>query len=235
MGELPSRTLNKMKKLILKQLSPEPDSATQPFSLVPLLKFPKTEKGKGNIPYTETPPFKKYQKIQLQEMRPVIAGEDLTEVSISEVDRKLKREFPNIFAQGYIAINPKDKTDKWYVSKDFFNDNYALVEHTDVPVPDCRNAAPLSETPKKMENKFTLEKLKQFLLTLTDEQLEQPVRIEFEDCPVQNLEGYEIVDETIFCNADDVGTLNELKKIHKNRLDITEYEIDKNKGDVIFY
>lgn len=67
--------------------------------------------------------FKKYKRKGLSEMRQVILGEDLTGVSISEPDKKLMQEFPNIFAQGYIARNPDNHEDLWYVAKDYFDKN----------------------------------------------------------------------------------------------------------------
>jgi len=67
--------------------------------------------------------FKQYRRKSISEMRPVVMGEDLTGVSISEPDKKLMQEHPNIFAQGYIARNPKNHEDLWYVAKDYFDDN----------------------------------------------------------------------------------------------------------------
>lgn len=67
--------------------------------------------------------FKQYRRKSISEMRQVVFGEDLTGVSISEPDKKLMQESPNIFAQGYIARNPKNHEDQWYVAKDYFDDN----------------------------------------------------------------------------------------------------------------
>jgi hypothetical protein len=67
--------------------------------------------------------FKQYRRKSISEMRQVIFGEDLTGVSISEPDKKLMKEHPNVFAQGYIARNPKNHEDLWYVAKDYFDDN----------------------------------------------------------------------------------------------------------------
>jgi hypothetical protein len=67
--------------------------------------------------------FKKYRRKSVSEMRQVIFGEDLTGVSISEPDKKLMQENPNVFAQGYIARNPKNHEDLWYVAKEYFDDN----------------------------------------------------------------------------------------------------------------
>lgn len=67
--------------------------------------------------------FKQYRRKSISEMRQVVFGEDLSGVSISDVDKKLRDEFPNIFAQGYIARNPKNHADLWYVAKEYFDDN----------------------------------------------------------------------------------------------------------------
>ena len=61
-------------------------------------------------------------------MRQVVFGEDLTGVSISEPDKKLMQELPNVFTQGYIARNPKNHEDQWYVAKDYFDDNLEPIE-----------------------------------------------------------------------------------------------------------
>jgi hypothetical protein len=68
--------------------------------------------------------FKQYRIKSISEMRQVVFGEDLTRVSISDTDKNLMREHPNVFAQGYIARNPKNHEDQWYVAKDYFDDNF---------------------------------------------------------------------------------------------------------------
>lgn len=62
--------------------------------------------------------IKQYQKKGVQAMRPYIPGEDLTGVSVSEEDT------PE--AGGMIAIGA-DNEARWYVSKDFFDQNYVEV------------------------------------------------------------------------------------------------------------
>lgn len=69
------------------------------------------------------PEFKQYKRKGLSEMRQILFGEDMTGISISEPDKTLMRENPNLFVQGYIARNPKDHTDLWYVAKKYFDDN----------------------------------------------------------------------------------------------------------------
>ena len=54
--------------------------------------------------------FKQYKRKGLSEMRPYVLGEDMTEISLSEPDKAL----PTLEG-GYIARNPKNHDDKWYV------------------------------------------------------------------------------------------------------------------------
>jgi hypothetical protein len=64
--------------------------------------------------------FKNYRKKNVQPMRPYVVGEDLTGVSVSAEDT------PEI--GGMIAQNPNNPSDKWYVAKKFFEDNYELAD-----------------------------------------------------------------------------------------------------------
>jgi hypothetical protein len=65
--------------------------------------------------------YKNYIKKAVQLMRPYIPGEDLTGISVSPEDT------PE--AGGMIAINPKNPNDKWYVAKDFFQENYVKADN----------------------------------------------------------------------------------------------------------
>ena len=49
-------------------------------------------------------------------MRPYILGEDLTHISVADVDYP-----PN--DMGMIARNPKNHADQWYVAQKYFEDN----------------------------------------------------------------------------------------------------------------
>jgi len=60
--------------------------------------------------------WRDYKKTAVQRMRPYIPGEDMVGISIASGDT------PEL--GGMIAVNPKDSTDLWYVSKQFFEDNY---------------------------------------------------------------------------------------------------------------
>jgi hypothetical protein len=73
--------------------------------------------------------FKKYKRKGLSEMVSaaefILNGGDLSKVSISEPDKALDQEQ---FEQGYIARNPKNHEDMWYVAKKYFDDNLEPAE-----------------------------------------------------------------------------------------------------------
>lgn len=64
--------------------------------------------------------FKQYRKSAIAEMRPYVEGEDLAGISVN------KEDSPGL--GGMIARNPKNHQDQWYVAKQFFADNYVLVQ-----------------------------------------------------------------------------------------------------------
>lgn len=64
--------------------------------------------------------FKQYKRKGLSEMRPYVKGEDLTGVSVSEVDSPEND-------MGMVARNPLNHADKWYVSRKYFEDNLELA------------------------------------------------------------------------------------------------------------
>jgi hypothetical protein len=61
--------------------------------------------------------FKKYKRTNIAEMRPYIKGEDLTHISVSEVDDPEND-------MGMVARNPQNHNDQWYVAKQYFEDNF---------------------------------------------------------------------------------------------------------------
>jgi len=63
--------------------------------------------------------MKLYRKKLLQPMRAYIEGEDMTGISVAEGDT------PEV--GGMVAVNPDDNIDRWYVSKQFFEDNYEVA------------------------------------------------------------------------------------------------------------
>ncbi len=72
--------------------------------------------------------FKQYQRKGLSEMiQAKLFTESMDSVSVSEADKALSNEE---FMEGYIARNPLNHEDKWYVSKKYFDENL-----TEVPEP----------------------------------------------------------------------------------------------------
>ena len=72
--------------------------------------------------------FKQYSRKGLSEMTPIktYIG-DLGKVSVSGADKLLDNE---IFNEGFIARNPKNHNDLWYVSKKYFDENLEEVPLT---------------------------------------------------------------------------------------------------------
>jgi hypothetical protein len=69
------------------------------------------------------PPWKRYRRTGLSEMRPYIPGESLIFISLSAADIP---EFG-----GMVARNPQNHEDQWYVSKQYFLDNLEPVEEAE--------------------------------------------------------------------------------------------------------
>ena len=69
--------------------------------------------------------FKQYKRKGLSEMIPLkdFTGE-ISEISVSTQDDLLSHEE---FNQGYVARNPKNHLDMWYVAKKYFDDNLELA------------------------------------------------------------------------------------------------------------
>ena len=60
--------------------------------------------------------FKQYKRKGLSEMRPYVAGEDMTGISVSNTDNPETD-------MGMIARNPINHADQWYVARKYFEDN----------------------------------------------------------------------------------------------------------------
>ncbi len=67
----------------------------------------------------------KYRRTNVAEMRPIVKGEDLEGISISEPDNQLRYDDPAAFDLGFIARNPQNHTDQWYVARAYFDANFA--------------------------------------------------------------------------------------------------------------
>ena len=66
--------------------------------------------------------FKEYKRKSRMELRPYVLGENLDGVSISVPDKR--NGSPKV--GDYIARNPKDHSDMWLVSAQYFADNYEV-------------------------------------------------------------------------------------------------------------
>jgi len=65
--------------------------------------------------------FQRYRRTNIAEMRPYIKGEDLSEVSVSDVDSPHDD-------MGMIARNPHNHDDQWYVARKYFDDNFVPID-----------------------------------------------------------------------------------------------------------
>ena len=63
--------------------------------------------------------WRQYRRKGVIELRPYVAEEDLTNVSVSEQDA------PKV--GGMIARNPNNHADMWYVNKEYFDTNYEEI------------------------------------------------------------------------------------------------------------
>ena len=67
--------------------------------------------------------FKQYRRKQIAELRPYVAGEDMTGVNVGAEDAKAGS--PK--AGDMIARNPKNHDDRWLVAAAYFADNFEPV------------------------------------------------------------------------------------------------------------
>lgn len=64
--------------------------------------------------------FTRYRRSQIAELRPYVAGEDMSRISISAPDSEAGS--PKV--GDMIARNPKNHDDKWLVARQYFSDNF---------------------------------------------------------------------------------------------------------------
>ena len=64
--------------------------------------------------------FKEYKRTNVAEMRPYVLGEDLTGISVAEVDNPEND-------MGMIARNPNNYKDQWYVARKYFEENFEEI------------------------------------------------------------------------------------------------------------
>lgn len=72
-------------------------------------------------------PFEKYRRTNIAEMRPIVPGEDLRNVSISQPDQSLRAHDPATFDLGFVARHPQNHAAQWYVSRAYFDANFEAV------------------------------------------------------------------------------------------------------------
>ena len=75
--------------------------------------------GYGAVPEVDENPFKEYKRKGDSSMRKYVLDEDLSKISVSDVDDP-KTDL------GYIARNPANWEDKWYVAKEYAVANFDL-------------------------------------------------------------------------------------------------------------
>ena len=63
--------------------------------------------------------FKRYTRKGFSEMRLYVPGEDLSNISVADVD------IPSL--GGMVARNPRDHKDQWYVARKYFEENLELA------------------------------------------------------------------------------------------------------------
>lgn len=83
-------------------------------------------------PKALTPPWAYYRRTGLSEMRPYVPGEDLKGISVSAPDMDMLNKALEHGADpgGYVARNPKNHADQWYVAQAYFDEN---LEPADTP------------------------------------------------------------------------------------------------------
>jgi hypothetical protein len=71
--------------------------------------------------------WKQYRRTNVAEMRPVVAGEDLEGVSISDPDKAMRDVNRVEFDRGFVARNPANYADQWYVARAYFDANFEVL------------------------------------------------------------------------------------------------------------
>ena len=69
----------------------------------------------------------KYRRINDAEMRPIVRGEDLKGVSVSDADNLTRYEDPALFDRGFVARNSQNHADQWYVARAYFEANFEPI------------------------------------------------------------------------------------------------------------
>lgn len=87
----------------------------------------------------------------------------------------------------------------------------------------------------KIQSVKYLRDLKEFLNSLTEDQLVQPIKIEFEESPFLYARKIVVTTKDFYVNmfdSEDFGTLEELQEIHKENFELTDYRIHESAGTI---
>lgn len=74
--------------------------------------------------------WKKYRRTNLAEMRAIDPKESLGLVSVSAPDAELFNTDCEEFNRGFIARNPANHADQWYVARAYFDANFEPIEES---------------------------------------------------------------------------------------------------------
>lgn len=118
-------------------------------------------------PLKLTPPWAYYRRTGLSEMRPYIPREPLAAISVSapDMDTITRALIEGRDPGGYVARNPKNHADKWYVTQTYFDEH---LEPADTPARD--DAAELRAEVEGYRN--TAQNLARAVTALQDENAE---------------------------------------------------------------
>lgn len=71
--------------------------------------------------------WKQYRRTNIAEMRAFVPGEDTSKFSVSEPDRQLCVNDIDEFQRGFVARNPQNHAEQWYVARAYFDVNFEPV------------------------------------------------------------------------------------------------------------
>jgi hypothetical protein len=78
--------------------------------------------------------WKRYRRTAVAEMRPYVAGEDRSRISVSQPDAHLvdAMDAGVIRAEGFVARNPDNHEDQWFVAQAYAEANFDLANPLEV-------------------------------------------------------------------------------------------------------
>lgn len=69
--------------------------------------------------------WNQYRRTNIAEMRSYVPGEDLSKISVSGPDAALLGS--EEFDKGFVARNPQNHDDQWYVARAYFDANFEPI------------------------------------------------------------------------------------------------------------